>query len=178
MMTQVRPQSDEYAISFKKYVDVVPDGELVAILESQLKDWQRLLAPLRDEAGDFRYAPGKWSIKEVLGHVSDAERVFSYRLLRIARGDKTPLPGFEQDDYIKTANSSSRRLMDLREEFEVVRRSSLALVSSLDEEALRRTGTASGNPVSARAMVFVIAGHDRHHWQVLREKYSPALGEQ
>jgi uncharacterized damage-inducible protein DinB len=176
-MTQVRPQSDEYAISLKKYIDVVPDGELVAILESQLKEWQRLLAPLSDEAGNFRYAPGKWTIKEVLGHVTDAERIFSYRLLRIARGDKTPLPGFEQDDYIKTANSSSRRVKDLREEFEAVRRASLALVSSLDDEALKRTGTASGNPVSARAMAFVIAGHDRHHGQILREKYLPALGE-
>ena len=176
-MTQVRPQSDEYAISLKKYIDVVPDGELVAILESQLKEWQRLLAPLSDEAGNFRYAPGKWTIKEVLGHVMDAERIFSYRLLRIARGDKTPLPGFEQDDYIKTANSSSRRVKDLREEFEAVRRASLALVSSLDDKALKRTGTASGNPVSARAMAFVIAGHDRHHGQILREKYLPALGE-
>jgi uncharacterized damage-inducible protein DinB len=176
-MTQVRPQSDEYAVSFKQYIDVVPYGEPVTILESQLKDWQRLLAPLGEEAGNFRYAPEKWSLKEVLGHVTDAERIFSYRLLRIARGDKTPLPGFEQDDYIKTANSSSRRVKDLREEFEAVRRASLALVSSLDDEALKRTGTASGNPVSARAMAFVIAGHDRHHGQILREKYLPALGE-
>ena len=85
MMTQVRPQSDEYAASFKKYIDVVPDGEPIAILESQLKDWQRLLEPLGEEAGNFRYAPEKWSIKEVLGHVIDAERIFSYRLLRIDR---------------------------------------------------------------------------------------------
>lgn len=178
MMTQVRPQSDEYAISFKKYIDVVPDGEPVGILESQLKDWQRLLTPLSEEAGNFRYAPEKWSIKEVLGHVIDAERIFSYRLLRVARGDKTPLPGFEQDDYITTANSSARRLTDLREEFEAVRRSSLALIRSLDEEALKRTGTASNNPVSALALVFVIAGHDRHHSRILREKYLPALSEQ
>jgi uncharacterized damage-inducible protein DinB len=178
MMTQVRPQSDEYAASFKKYIDVVPDGEPVAILESQLKDWQRLLEPLGEEAGNFRYAPEKWSIKEVLGHVIDAERIFSYRLLRIARGDKTPLPGFEQDDYIKTANSSARQLADLRKEFEAVRRSSLALVSSLEDQDLRSTGTASGNPISARALVFILAGHDRHHWQILREKYLPGLGRQ
>jgi len=178
MMTQVRPESDEYAASFKKYIDVVPDGEPATILESQRKDWQRLLAPLGEEAGNFRYAPGKWTIKEVLGHVIDAERIFSYRLLRIARGDKTPLPGFEQDDYIKTANSSARRLTDLREEFEVVRRSSLALVSSLVDDDLKRTGTASNNPISARALVFIIAGHDRHHWQILREKYLPSLAQQ
>ena len=177
-MTQVRPQSDEYATSFKKYIDVVPGGEPASILESQLKDWQRLLAPLNEEAGNFRYAPGKWTIKEVLGHVIDAERIFSYRLLRIARGDKTPLPGFEQNDYIKTANSSARRLADLRGEFEAVRRSSLALVSSLEDEALGRAGTASGNPISARALVFILAGHDRHHWLILREKYMSAFGEQ
>ena len=95
MMTQVRPQSNEYAAPFKKYVDVVPDGQLVQILEDQLADWQRALTPLGEEAGNFRYAPEKWSIKELLGHIVDAERIFSYRLLRIARGDKTPLPGFE-----------------------------------------------------------------------------------
>jgi uncharacterized damage-inducible protein DinB len=178
MMTQVRPQSNEYAATFKKYIDVVPDGEPVKILESQLADWQRLLTPLGEQAGNFRYAPEKWSIKEMLGHVTDAERIFSYRLLRIARGDKTPLPGFEQDDYIKEANSSKRQLADLRAEFEAVRRASVLLAASLDEQALQRTGTASNNSISARALLFVIAGHDRHHWQILREKYLPALGEQ
>jgi uncharacterized damage-inducible protein DinB len=177
MMTQVRPQSNEYAATFKKYIDVVPDGEPVKILESQLADWQRLLTPLGEEAGNFRYAPEKWSIKELLGHVTDAERIFSYRLLRIARGDKTPLSGFEQDDYIKEANSSKRQLADLRAEFEAVRRATVFLVASLDEQALQRTGTASNNPISARALLFIIAGHDRHHWQILREKYLPALGE-
>jgi uncharacterized damage-inducible protein DinB len=177
MMTQVRPQSNEYAATFKKYIDVVPDGEPVKILESQLADWQRLLTPLGEEAGNFRYAPEKWSIKELLGHVTDAERIFSYRLLRIARGDKTPLSGFEQDDYIKEANSSKRQLADLRAECEAVRRATVFLVASLDEQALQRTGTASNNPISARALLFIIAGHDRHHWQILREKYLPALGE-
>jgi len=178
MMTQVRPQSNEYAVPFKKYIDVVPDGEPIRILEDQLADWKRVLAPLGEEAGNFRYAPEKWSIKEMLGHVVDAERIFSYRLLRIARGDKTPLPGFEQDDYIKTANSSNRQLAGLREEFEAVRRASILLAGSLDEQALQRTGTASNNPISARALLFIIAGHDRHHFTILRQKYIPALGEQ
>jgi uncharacterized damage-inducible protein DinB len=178
MMTQVRPQSNEYAANFKKYIDVVPDGEPVKILEDQLADWQRVLTPLDEEAGNFRYAPDKWSIKELLGHIVDAERVFSYRLLRIARGDKTPLPGFEQDDYIKTANSSKRQLASLKAEFEAVRHASILLAASLDEQALQCTGTASGNPISARALLFIIAGHDRHHFTILREKYLPALGEQ
>jgi uncharacterized damage-inducible protein DinB len=178
MMTQVRPQSNEYAAPFKKYVDGVPDGDLVQILEDQLADWQRVLTPLGEEAGNFRYAPEKWSIKELLGHIVDAERIFSYRLLRIARGDKTPLPGFEQDDYIKTANSSKRQLVNLRAEFEAVRRASILLAASLDEQALQQTGTSSGNPISARALLFIIAGHDRHHFTILREKYIPALGEQ
>jgi uncharacterized damage-inducible protein DinB len=177
MMTQVRPQSNEYAPPFKKYIDVVPDGEPLKVLQDQLADWQRVLTPMGEEAGNFRYAQEKWSIKEMLGHVIDAERIFSYRLLRIARGDKTPLPGFEQDDYIKEANSSKRQLADLRAEFEAVRRASLFLVASLDEQALQRTGTASNNPISARALLFIIAGHDRHHFTILRKKYLPALGE-
>ena len=150
MMTQVRPQSDEYAVSFKKYIDVVPDGEPVQILENQLVDWQRLWRPLGEKAGDFRYAPEKWSIKELLGHVTDAERIFSYRLLRIARGDKTPLPGFEQDDYIKEARFSARRFADLTEEFEAVRRATLVLTRSLEEQDLQRSGIASNSPAPPR----------------------------
>lgn len=176
-MTQIRPQPDEYAPNFANYINAVPDGEPVKLLESQLADWLRVLNSLEEEAGDFRYAPGKWSIKEMLGHVSDAERIFAYRLLRIARGDKTPLPSFEQDDYIKVANFSSRRLTGLAAEFEAVRRATLLLASSLDEQALQRKGTASNNPISARALLFIIAGHDRHHWKILQEKYLPALRE-
>jgi uncharacterized damage-inducible protein DinB len=174
-MTQKRPQSDEYAAYYQKYIDAVPDGEPLQILENQLADWQRLWKPLGEKAGDFRYAPEKWSIKELLGHVTDVERIFSYRLLRIARGDKTPLPGFEQDDYIKQARFSARRLADLTEEFEAVRRATLVLTRSLEEQDLQRSGSASNNPVSARALVYMIAGHDLHHRRIVEEKYLPNL---
>lgn len=177
MMTHIRPQPDEYAANFANYINAVPDGEPVKLLENQLADWLRVLNSMGEEAGNFRYAPGKWSIKEMLGHLSDAERVFSYRLLRIARGDATPLPGFEQDDYIKVANFSSRKLAGLAREFEAVRRATLLLASSLDEQALLRRGTSSNNPISARALLFIIVGHDRHHWKILQENYLPALSE-
>ena len=114
-MTQKRPQTADYAPYFAKYVMLVPDGDFLETLEAQLRDMQRVLEPLSDKQGDFRYEPDKWSIKELLGHINDAERIFSYRLLRIARGDQTPLPGFEQDDYVKTANCSGQKLSGLLE---------------------------------------------------------------
>src|SRR4029077_19708045 len=125
----------DYASFYGKYIALVPEGEFLQILETQLRDWQRLLGDLSEEQSDFRYEPGKWSIKEMLGHVSDSERIFAYRLLRIARGDQTPMAGFEQDDYGRTANSSARNGSDLREEFTAVRRARMALLSSMDDTA-------------------------------------------
>lgn len=174
-MPQVRPQTGDYALYFGKYIDLVPSGDFLEILESQLGDTQSLLLPLSDSQADFRYAPDKWSIKEIVGHLSDAERIFSYRLLRIARGDKALLPGFEQDDYVKAANSETRKLPDLLEEFASIRRATIALVRSLDTAAWHRRGVASQNEVTALALAFIIAGHERHHWKILKERYIPAL---
>jgi len=167
MMTQNRPKTGEYASFYEKYIALVPEGEFLQILETQLREWQRLLGEISEEQADFRYAPGKWSIKEMLGHVSDSERIFSYRLLRIARGDQTPLPGFEQDDYVRAANSSARKRSDVLEEFTAVRRATMALASSLDNAAWLRRGVANQKEISATAIAFVIAGHDRHHRQAL-----------
>ncbi len=175
MMTQKRPQSNDYAPYYGKYVMLVPNGDFVEILETQLRDMKQLLEPLTDQQADFRYAPGKWSIKETLGHVNDAERVFSYRILRIARGDQTPLPGFEQDDYVKVANSSARKLSDLLEEFTAIRRATIALIRSLDDASWLRRGTASGKEVSVLAIAFIIAGHALHHRAIFEEKYLAAL---
>lgn len=174
-MTQERPQSSEYAPYYGTYIRQVPDGDYLEILETQLRDTTRLLGPLTEKQAEFRYAPGKWSIKEVLGHVNDAERIFSVRLLRIARGDETPLPGFEQDDYVKTANSSAQKLSSLLEEFAAVRRATIALVRSLDDSSWLRHGTASGHGVTAIAQAFIIAGHAIHHQRILAERYLPAL---
>ncbi|HEV2102392.1 MAG TPA: DinB family protein [Candidatus Acidoferrum sp.] len=175
MMTQKRPQSNDYAPYYGKYVMLVPEGDFLEILETQLREMKRLLEPLTEAQADFRYAPGKWSIKETLGHVNDAERVFSTRILRIARGDQTPLPGFEQDDYVKVSNAASRKLSDLLEEFAAIRRSSIALIRSLDDASWLRRGTASGEEVSVLAIAFIIAGHVLHHRNIFAEKYLPAL---
>lgn len=174
-MTQKRPQSSDFAPYYGKYVALVPEGNFLDILGSQLRDVNRLLEPLSEEQADFRYEPGKWSVKESLGHVNDAERVFAYRLLRIARGDQTPLPGFEQDDYVKTANSSSRNLADLLQEFSAIRRATITLIRSLDDASWLRRGTASGKEVSVLALAFIIAGHALHHQIILAERYLPAM---
>jgi len=175
MMTQRRPQSNDYAPFYGKYVMLVPDGNFLEILETQPREMKQMLEPLTELQADFRYAPGKWSIKEILGHVIDAERIFAVRILRIARSDQTPLPGFEQDDYVRVSNAASRTLSDLLEEFAVVRRASIALIRSLDDASWLRRGTASGNEVSVLAIAFIIAGHALHHRNIFQDKYLPAL---
>ncbi len=174
-MTQNRPQASEYAPYYEKYVAMVPDGEIVETLEAQLREIKLLLGTLSEEGAEYRYAAGKWSIKEVLGHISDQERVFAYRLLRIARGDQTPLAGFDQDEYVKKGNFSARPLAELLEEFTAVRRATMALVQSLDEAAWSRRGVTNQKEISTRALVFLIAGHELHHRVVLQERYFPGL---
>ena len=174
-MTQKRPQSADYAPYYGKYVMLVPDGNFLDILESQLQEMNSLLQPLTEQQADFRYEPGKWSIKESLGHINDAERIFAVRILRIARGDQTPLPGFEQDDYVKVSNASTRKLSDLLEEFTAIRRATIALIRSLDDASWLRRGNASGKEVSVLAIAFIIAGHTLHHRNIFQERYLPAL---
>jgi hypothetical protein len=170
-----RPQSDEYASYYEKYVSLIPGGDIVGTLEAQRVQMAQLLAARSEREGNFRYAPGKWSVKEVIGHISDAERIFSYRLLRIARGDETPLPGFEQDGYIVTGGFGARTLADVAAEFAAVRMATMALVQSLPDEAWKRRGMASDDPVTARALAYIIAGHEMHHRKILDEKYFPAI---
>jgi len=174
-MTQNRPQKGDYALYYEKYIALVPSGDFLEILEEQKRELTRLLSPLSEQQAEFRYAPGKWSIKEILGHINDAERIFAYRLLRIARGDQTPLPGFEQDDYIGPGNFSARTLADLLHEFSTVREASVSLLRSLDDAAWVRRGVASQKEVTVTAIAFVIAGHERHHRIILEERYLPAL---
>lgn len=166
-----RPGKDEYAPYYERYTSLVPEGDVVETLERQLGETLALLRTVDEERAGSRYAPGKWSVKEVVGHVIDGERIFAYRALRFARGDQTALPGFEQDDYIETANFDARTLQDLAEEFEHVRRSTLKLFRGLPEEAWLRRGTASESEVSVRALAHIIAGHEAHHVNILRERY-------
>lgn len=174
-MTQNRPQPNEYAPFYQKYIECVPDGDLPSILEAQLADWQRFLSGMTDAEGELRYAPGKWSTKEVIGHITDTERIFAYRLLRIARGDRTSLPGFEQDDYVKEGNFSARSVASLLEEFVSVRTASLTLIRSLSPGALTRSGLANQKEISVRALLYIIAGHERHHRLIFEQHYLPML---
>jgi uncharacterized damage-inducible protein DinB len=174
-MTQNRPQKGDYALYYEKYIALVPSGDFLEILQVQQHELTGLLSPLTEEQAEFRYAPEKWSIKEILGHINDAERIFTYRLLRIARADQTPLPGFEQDTYIAPGNFSARTLADLLHEFTTVREATISLIRSLDDAAWLRRGVASQKEVTVTALAFVIAGHERHHRIILEERYFPTL---
>jgi hypothetical protein len=169
--SRARPDSTEYAPYFERYVSRVPEVDVLATLRSDALELISALESIPEERGGFRYAEGKWTIREMIGHMIDAERIFSYRALRMARGDATPLAGFEQADYVATAGSDRRTLKDLVAELRVVRESTIQLFASLPEEAWTRRGVASGNEVSVRAIAYVIAGHTRHHLKALRELY-------
>jgi uncharacterized damage-inducible protein DinB len=171
MPTTTRPDATEFAPYYGRYIEKVPEGEVARTLRAQLGETLALLRAVPEERADDRYAPDKWSIKEVVGHMSDTERIMSYRMLRIARGDETPLPGFEQNDYVRNAHLGRRTLASLVAELEAVRGATLALVDGLDDEELARRGTASTFPVTARALAWIIAGHERHHLGLLREQY-------
>lgn len=171
-MSIPRPAAHEYAPYYARYIEKVPEGsDLPGLLESQATELEALLAGLDEAKALHRYAPGKWSVKEMVGHLADAERIMAYRLLRIARGDATPLAGFEEDDYVKAAGFDRRTLPDLLAEFQTVRRATLALIRSLDAEAFARRGTANQNPVTAAALAHILFGHTAHHMAVLRERY-------
>jgi uncharacterized damage-inducible protein DinB len=166
-----RPDASEYAPHYETYVSEVPNGNLLEILEDQRRETQELLAEIPEGRAIHRYAPGKWSIKEVVGHVTDAERVFSYRALRFARGDETPLPGFDEKAYAPAGRFDARALLDLAVELDAVRRATIALFTGLDPEALARRGTANTKEISVRALAYIIAGHEQHHVGILRERY-------
>ena len=166
-----RPAPSEYAPHYAQYIERVPEGDLAAQLEAQIQDLEHLLADLPESSGAFRYAEGKWSVKELLGHLTDTERIMAYRLLRIARGDQTPLAGFDQDDYVRNGHADARPLRELAAEFTAVRRATLALVRSLDDPSWTRLGSAGGKPVSTAALAHVMAGHVSHHLEILTARY-------
>jgi hypothetical protein len=174
-VTKNRPAPGDYAPYAEQYVVLVAGDDILETLRTQLKRTTTLFSGRSERDGNFRYAPDKWTVKEVVGHVADTERIFAYRALRIARGDQTPLSGFEQEDYVRAARFGGRRLADLVEEYSDVRQASLALFDSLDEEAWLRRGVASDNPVTVLALSYLIAGHELHHRKILEERYFPAI---
>ena len=165
------PGADEYAPSFARYVTRVPPGDVLVQLRRQIAESMTLLRPLDEANARYRYAPGKWSVIEVAGHLADTERIMAYRALRIARKDETPLPGFDEDPYVAAAEFERRALGDVLAELAAVRTATLALLAGLPEAAWSRWGMASGHRVTVRALAHVIAGHELHHVEVLRTRY-------
>ena len=170
-----RPASDEYAPYFAKYVERIGDGDILDMLRRQVDETAALLAAVSERDAEFRYAAGKWSIKEVVGHVADTERVMVYRAVCFARGEPAPLPGFDENEYVRRARFGSRRLADLVAEFQAVRAATIPFFAGLDAEELQRRGTANDRPYSVRAVAFIVAGHERHHRLMLEERYLAAL---
>ena len=170
MLRIPKPRPDEHAEYYSRYIRLVGDDALAA-LRAQSASTPRLLSGLSEAQANHRYAPEKWSVKEVVGHITDAERVFSYRALRIARADTTPLPGFDENAWVPAAHFDRRSMHDLVAAYEAVRAATVALLSSLDEDALTRRGTANNQEVSVRALAHIMAGHELHHVALLRERY-------
>lgn len=168
----IRPAETEIPPFFRGYVNAVPEGGLLEILAGQLSSFPALLRQYPEPRTLAGYAPGKWSLKQSVEHINDTERIMGYRLLRIARGDQTPLPGFEQDDYVAQSQANERPWHELIEEFEAVRRATLALVRPMPDRVWLRTGTSSGAPSSARMFAYVIAGHVIHHARIIEANYA------
>jgi hypothetical protein len=169
--TIARPGPDESIAYYHRYIDQVAGEDITDQLAAQLHEVEKLLEPVTDRAALARYAEGKWSIKEVIGHLIDTERIFSYRLLRIARGDATPLPGFDENAYNPEGQFDERPLPRLLTEFRAVRQSTSTLFEGLPAHAWERRGIANGQPISARALAYIIVGHVFHHLGVLRDRY-------
>jgi hypothetical protein len=166
------PADGEFDPYYARYIRRVPPGsDIVALLAEQRESTSALLGAIPDERGSFRYQPGKWSVKEVIGHLSDCERIFAYRALRFARGDETPLPGFDENDYVPAGRFDDLDLDSLIEEWVVVRKASVAMFGALSPEAWTRRGVANGVPISVRALAYIIAGHVHHHLDTLRTRY-------
>src|ERR1019366_3125841 len=166
-----RPAADEYFEYYGKDIALVPDGDVRDHLRTQLSETIALLSGVPDAKAELAYGAGKWTLKEVVQHMADTERVFGYRTLRIARGDATPLPGFEQDEWVPHSYANNRSMTSLVLEFAAVRAATLALYDSLPADAWARRGTASGHTISARALAYIAAGHERQHLNIIRERY-------
>lgn len=170
-LTVSRPEKDEYNEFYQGYVSKVPCENILSELETQIAALSEIFSPITEEKGLFAYAEGKWTIKQVLGHLIDGERVFSYRVLRISRRDQTPLAGFDENEYVAESNFNERAIGEMLEEFSLLRRSNLLLLQSLPEKAWLYRGTASGFPISVRALAYIMFGHAAHHAKILQERY-------
>jgi uncharacterized damage-inducible protein DinB len=171
MITIPRPDKSEYFEYYDKYIQLVPNGNLLEQYRSVFDETKRLILSLNEEKLNFRYAEGKWSIKEIMMHLADGERVFAYRALRFARKDPTPLAGFDENLYAPESKASSRKIEDIMREFTAIRAASIELFNSFDDEILKRKGIANGKEISVRALAYNILGHELHHVGVIKERY-------
>ncbi|MCC7118711.1 MAG: DinB family protein [Anaerolineales bacterium] len=176
-MNLTPPSADEAAAYYSTYIDLaIERGDVLAALSKQIDELQQELGSLSDEQARFTPGPAEWTIKEVVGHLIDTERVFAYRLTCLSRKEQNPLPGFDQDDYVREGNFNAYALADLLKEFEFTRKANLIAIQHLPEAALNYRGVASGNPVSVRALIHIMVGHVEHHRQSLRRDYLPKVG--
>jgi len=166
-----RPQPAEYDPYYQKYVGLVPEDEIVPALDGQTDELDKLFDGVPEEKGTFAYADGKWTLKEVLSHLIDGERMFAYRVFRIARGDKTPIEGFEQDGYIENSHANRRTFSELLNEFRLLREANVLFFKNLETGDWVRTGTANNVEISVRSLAWIMVGHIRHHTAILRERY-------
>ena len=173
--TALRPGADEHAPYYARYVALVPEGDVIQTLRSQIDETLTLLRGIPEAKSLTRYAPDKWTVRQVIGHMCDTERIFAYRALRFARNDTTELPGYDQDAFVASSRSDDRTLASFCQELEALRRATVCLFEPLTDGELRRRGIANGNPVSVRAIAYIIAGHERHHVNILRSRYLPAM---
>ncbi len=171
VIASFRPQPGENAPYYDRYISLVPGNDIIAALDEQRREMLLLLSGRTEADGDLRYAPDKWSLKEVLGHINDTERIMSYRALRIGRGDATPIEGYDQDNYVRNGPFGRRPLSALIEDYIAVRRATDSLFRNLDEAAWTRRGVANKLEITVRALAYVIAGHELHHRRILEEKY-------
>jgi hypothetical protein len=169
-----RPDPSEFAPSYANYVALVPEYDILAAMHTDLTETASFLSGVKESDACLRHPPHTWSVKEVVGHVTDSERIFGYRALRFARNDPTPLPGFDENAYARAAESDRQQLRELVAEFEAVRRSHLSLFGNLTDAAWTRRGSANGNDVSVRALAYIIIGHQRHHVGILKRRLSHA----
>ena len=174
----MKPQPDEAAPYYSGYINLVPDGDIVGVLENQLEVTSAFLSGISEEKSLERYGPGKWSLRELLSHVNDTERVFTFRALWFARGFTDPLPSFDQETAVKGAGADEVSWANLVAEFRLIRQSTIALFRELPDEAWERRGIASDNPVTVNALAFITAGHAIHHMNVIRDRYLSAAASQ
>lgn len=166
-----RPDLEEFPVYMRSYVQLIPEGDIIQILNGQIVSTQEIFSAVTEKQAEYRYAEGKWTLSEVLGHLTDTERIMNYRILRIARGDKSPLMGFDENEYVQEASFNERPIADLLEDYQNVRRATISLLKGLPQKSLQNKGNANGFEVTVETIAYMIAGHELHHIKIIQEKY-------